>query len=92
MKSVLWGGAVRLSYIYEAWCIKVKRLIVKSEAQKSSVAWARYDCGVAIKRKAKRQNATKTWLKVFCTQRLSTVETASFCGRFLRLSSCLFFW
>ena len=24
MKRVLWGGAVRLSYIYDAWCLKVK--------------------------------------------------------------------
>ena len=25
IKSVLWGVAIRLSYIYDAWCLKVKQ-------------------------------------------------------------------
>jgi len=28
IKSVLWGVAVHLSYIQDAWCLKVKYLIV----------------------------------------------------------------
>jgi len=29
-KSVLWGLAVRLSYIQDAWCLKVKRCLYRS--------------------------------------------------------------